>query len=252
MFGRVQLMSFPVNGYRLLPWSGYWAPNFPGGSYPNSIWRPTPGNSSSISGNNGALIAGATAPGIGTVLAGFSPAHFNAVISTELTSDETSTPNKTITDYIAASSGGLFMMVKPSNTGATATGNTYDDTPLLIDTNADFGMTFSTLGLAGFAYDGAYKIAEFLTLSASAWHVCAVTYDGSNITLRCDSQTPKSVACSTLTIFTGALQIGLGYGAAHNYSGDIMEIGFFKGYAPTTTDYNNYKSYVNTTYGLSL
>jgi len=252
MIGRIQFPYRTVRGYQSLPWSGYWAPNFPGGTYPNSIWYPTPSNNGGISGSNGAIIAGATAPTLGTALAGFTPAHFGSGAGAELTSDVNNTPIKEMSDYVGTTAGGIIAMFNSSALGNFATGNTYDDTPIVIDGNGDFGLTFNSLGMAGFAYDGSYKITASISFSISAWHIVMLAYNGTTLSVQIDSGTAKTVSCGTITVLTGEVLMGLGYAQLHNFAGDIMEFGFFKGYTPTSTDYANYKSYVNSTYSLSL
>jgi hypothetical protein len=110
----------------------------------------------------------------------------------------------------------------------------------------------TTSGIGGFVYDGAYKLAR-VACGLGAWHLAMVRWDGTNIGVTLDSGSETTTAAGTATVMTGTLVNGLGYPnpTSKYFAGSILELAT-AAYTFSTSDYANFKSYVNARYGLSL
>jgi hypothetical protein len=150
----------------------------------------------------------------------------------------------------------MFALIKVISADAP-TGNIYDDAPVLIDGNADWGMTVSetggviTVAVISYGSDSSYHWAT-ATMSAGAYHLVIAKYDGTTITIEVDGVAGTPAACpGPLAIFTGSLQAFYGYGGSHFLNADVIELDV----APRTygaSEIADVYTYINSKYALTL
>lgn len=226
----------------------------PGGSFfdPSSMnltgWfrtdfsgAPWVGVASSGSSGSKSLVHSATDPTAGPTINGKTPANY--------TSNATLTDSTAITSYVSTSASGIAGLINATS-AASPSGNTYDDPAIFRDTNADYGVTYTTDGVRLFAYDGSYKEVH-ASVSTGSWHAFFAWHDGTHLNLQIDSGSPVTpVSCNTLAILTGSIVSGQGYGGVY-IDMSVAEL-ITSQSAWSGTDISNLLDYFNGRYGLSL
>lgn len=215
--------------------SGWWR-----ASYTGLPWAPTA--SAGSSGSNGSFVTNLDDPNIGTSLNGYDCANFDGI-------GHNAKNNTDITSFVTTTAGSLIVLFQGDAQDAP-TGSIYNDTAIFRDSNADFGMTYTTSGVTAFAYDGAYK-TKSVTCNTGAPHLIMMTVNGTNLAVTIDSAAEVTQACGTLSALTGSLSLGVAYGGATSLNGRIWEV-MTSTSVLNSTNYGNIKSYVNSRYGLAL
>ena len=213
--------------------SGWWR-----ASYAGAPWAANA--SAGASAANGNLVTNLSDPTAGTAQNGFTPAAFtggqNLTNATDASTFFTSTNATIIALFYGVAAGA------PS-------GNIYDDPAIYHDGNADFGLTYTTSGLTGYAYDGAYQ-SKSVAVATGAYHLVMLRTNGSVLGMTLDSAAETTVACGTKAALTGGGQVGVGYGGG-GISGRLLEL-MFSPTAISNANYANVKSYCNSRYTLAL
>lgn len=215
--------------------SGWWR-----ASYTGAPWVANA--SAGGSGGNGDMATNLSDPGTGTAQNGYTPPDFNGTAN--------NLRNTTDISNFASTTGSTVICLFRADTAAAATGNVYDDAALIVDTNADYGLTFTTSGIGGFMYDGAYK-SKYVACATGAYHIVMMRHNGTNLGMTLDSAAEVTQACGTLTSLTGGINTGSGYGGAHFFDGRILEL-MISNTVLTNTEYGNVKTYCNSRYSLAL
>ncbi len=216
--------------------SGWWRAAYAG--------APWAGNASAgVSGTTGALVTGGSDPAVGTTQNGYAPAEFVDTGSDFLT-------NATDATTLFTTTAGSIVCLFRAASAAAPDATDYYDAPFYRDTNADVLMTFTTSGVGGVLYDGAYKTLD-VACGINAYHLAMLRWDGADMGITIDSAAETTTACGPLTSMTGTMVAGQGYTAAHYLDARVLELMT----SPTTisdADYGNIKSYANSRYGLAL
>lgn len=217
--------------------TGWWRAHYNG-----LPWAPTA--SAGTSGSNGNFVTAGSDPTNGSTLNGLACANFDGIA--HLATNATD-----ITSYATTSAATIIVLFQGDAQGAP-TGSIYDDCAIIRDSNADFGLTYTTNGVTGMAYSGGY-ISKSVSCPTGAPHLVMMTIDGTNLSMTIDSAAAVTQACATSTVMTGNLIIGASYnsGTQRFLNGRIWEI-MLANTKLTTGNYNDIKSYVNARYGLAL
>jgi hypothetical protein len=151
-----------------------------------------------------------------------------------------------------ASAGSVSILYK-ANSGLSAAGsNALNDAGLLQGTGGYFGIGVNSTGVSVRLDDGASgrNLAAAATHNGSTWNLAQVKWDGTNLKVRVNSGSWVTGTCGAMGNLTSALKIGV-TGAVYYFPGVIEEV--FT--SPTTlsdANFDNIKSYVNSTYSLAL
>ncbi len=217
-----------------LSWSGLWY-----ASYAGAPWAARA--SAGASGSNGNLVTNLNDPSTGTAQNGLTPADFDG------TNDNLR--NLTLDSTFYTTTAGSIVALFRADTAAAPTGNVYDDPTLFRNTNSNVGISYTTSGFGGYAYDGAYK-SKYVAAATGAYHLVMMDWDASNIGMTLNSAARVTSACGTLTLGGDAVNVGMGY-ASTCIDGRLLMLGTsttkFSG-----ANYTNIKSWVNSTFALSL
>ncbi len=215
--------------------TGWWR-----ASYAGAPWAATASAGTSLA--NGGLTTNSDDPTVGTTQNGYAPADFNG--------SGNNLRNVTDITSFATTTASTIVALFRADTAAAPTGNIYDDASLFIDANADYGLSFTTSGVGGFATAGVYK-SKYVACATGAYHLVMMRHNGVNLGMTLDSAAEVTSVCGTLTALSGNIDTGRGYGAAHFFDGRILEL-MIAGVALSDGDYANIRGYVNTRYGLAL
>jgi hypothetical protein len=222
-----------------LPLTGWWR-----ASYAGSPWTPTA--SAGSSGTNGNLALNSSEPDIGTAVNGYDPALFVSANEDDLQT------TATFADLFNVDSGTIIVLVKPT-TLAAAEANTFGDAPLLKESGINFGLHVSSGGIKGAIYSGAWVYSGGVAISTGAWALVQMTWDGVNMRVRKNGGSWDSVACGSVDsgALTGTMFVGRPFGTTNWLNAAVSEVAT----ADTVIsdgNLDNYLSYANSRYGLSL
>lgn len=233
--GLVNRQSSPIFNPATLPLSLWIKPSFAG-----MPWVGTA--STGVSGSHN-LITQSDDPTAGTAVNGKVPALFNGS-SNFIATDANSTT------FLGAH-GSVWYLFKATSAPADP-GTNYGRGNILTDpVNAELTFGFTSLGITGTIYAGAYK-ENYVACSANAWHLAQWRYDGSNLSGRVDGGSWVDVPCGNYTSITpSAFRIGTSYTNLVRFTGSILEIATSTS-ALSNADFNNVLSYARSTYGLAL
>lgn len=168
------------------------------------------------------------------------------------TSGAGTTADSFMDSYITTSafSGALMFNASaaPSDFGA---GSSYLNAQIMADhTNALFGVGFSANGVNVWQYDGTWDRVQY-ACATSSWHAFMFYYDGTNLNARLDNGGWSSVARSAgfggFGLSSQNWAISGGPYSSASFSGSVMEAGLSK-VDFSHTDFDNYYSYLKTTY----
>ncbi len=218
--------------------SGYWRANYGGDPWSATATSGTSSFTGSLDGGS----SGALAPTVGASQNSKTPAEYDGATLYQNNATDASTLFTTTAATIVC----LFR----ASAAPTATGNIYDDPAIYCDANADFGLTFTASGIAGFAYDGGYQ-TQAVACGTGAYHLVRFRIDGANLGITLDNGSEQTVSCSTLAVLTGGVQVGQGYAGLAYFGGRILELMLL----PTVlsdADYVSFGQYCQTVYALSL
>lgn len=217
--------------------SGWWR-----GSYGGLPWAATA--SAGVSATTGSLVAG-IAPDVGSAVNGYTPAELVAAN----------------TDYMQNATDALTLLTKAAgtiiclfnadiaNVHSTTDGGRLD-APLYRESNDTCIFSFADNGVSIGVYQSGYKWAT-KACSTGAWHLAMARWNSSVVGITLDSEAEVTTVCGLLTVLTGTMYCGYGYGGTNKFDGKIMEL-MMSPTALTNTDYGNIKSYVNSRYALAL
>ncbi len=159
-----------------------------------------------------------------------------------------------VTDGLAvtSSNGGVIFLFNPDATSTSPTGLIFNDPTVVSSLGGTFGVSYTTAGVSGWGSDGAYKEAV-ATCSSGSWHLVMFRWDGVNMGITVDSASEVTVAFGPmLNLADSLLVFGNVLGSYPGvWAGKMAELMIMDS-TPSPTDYANFKSYVNTTYGLAL
>jgi hypothetical protein len=217
--------------------SGVWVPDYPGTSWSSSA-------SNGTSGSRTALTAeGTGAPAQGVAQNGHIPPDFTG--GTALGSSDD------ITNFVTTSAGGVFFLYD-ADTLSSPSGTIYQDSCVFTDGNGDLGIAITSAGATAFAYDGSYELTPAQVWAVGGYNVGMMRWNGTTLGLTVNSSgTEQTIACNTLTIMTGPLQLGEGYGGLNALDGRLLEIWFLP-FTPTRQNFLDYITYCDAQYSLSL
>lgn len=218
--------------------TGWWR-----GSYSASPWTGTA--SAGASGGND-LSEATTPPGVGATQNGFAPIDCNGTTQFLATSGQLNT-------YVNDAAGSCWVLFR-ADTAAASGGATVrvDDAGIVAqDSGATaWGITYSTDGVCGFIYDGAYQ-EIVVTAATGSYHLAQMKWDGVNLYFRTNSGVWQNLACTGISgAAAGVFVTGRNYAAAF-YDGRVLDIGLTDAVL-SDTEFDNIKSYVNSRYALSL
>jgi hypothetical protein len=191
-----------------LPLSGWWRAN-----YTAAPWAAVASAGTSLA--NGDLVTNGNDPSPSAPQNGYTGPDFDGT-------NDNLRNLADITDFVTTTAGTLICLFR-ADTADNATGNTYDDAALFLDTNADFGLTFTTSGVTGFAYSGGYQ-AKTVACGTGGYHLVMMRINGSTLGITLDSAAESTQACGTLGVLTGSIGVGSGYGGTHHFDGRILEL----------------------------
>ena len=177
-------------------------------------WAAT--SSAGASGTTGSLVAG-SAPSAGTALNGKGVASFNGT-SNYLANATTASGN------IWSTTGGLTIALVKFRSEASPSGSTYNDPPIIADTNYDCGITVSTSGATGFGYDGSYEIPTPVSMNTTAFHFVMHRWNGTTEGITIDTAAESTHALGTITIMSGTLVVGQSYFPTQYSAMELVEL----------------------------
>lgn len=228
-------------------WTGWMRASYSGSPWAGTASTGTSGSHSFAESTN--------PPTTGTAVNGFTPAHFNGTNST--LSDQANFSNV----YLSASAYSVFMLVKASGAAAPAA-NVYDN-PQLFGTSrqtlgiATMGIAWSTSGVNAWhetVSGSTWVQTGWVAMSASAWHLVTVTYNGSNLVLGVDNVTSSTIAAGNIVsadLNQCLTFLGDNYNHAHFAAMDVLEV--FVAQSSQSSIIGNLKTgYINPRYALSL
>ena len=192
---------------------------------------------------NGSLVTAGSDPTAGTSYNGHVSANFASASSQYLT-------NPTDAAVLYGTSAKTIVALLAAGGAVAPTGNVYDDAAIVVDANADTGMSYTTSGYTMFVYDGAYK-SKSVPMSGSALHLVMGRHDGANLGMTLDSAAEVTQAAGNSAVMTGTLYVGRGYLGAKFFDGKIEEL-MIASAVLTPSNYADIKSYCNTRYNLTL
>lgn len=215
--------------------SGWWRANYTG-----APWAAVASAGASLA--NGDFATAGNDPATGAAQNGFTPPDFDG------TNDNLM--NSTLDTTFFTSTAGSIVCLARADNAALPTGNIYDDATVFRNVNSNEGLSFTTNGWTGYAYDGAYKTNAVGCLTG-AYHLVMMTWDSSNIGMTLDSAAEVTSACGTLTLGGDSVNTGRGYAGGSFFDGRILEL-MTSATKLSGANYANIKSYVNSRYALSL
>lgn len=187
------------------------------------------------------LINAGSDPSSGSALGGQPTADFNG-------SANTLTTAAAVTAYASTTASTVIVLFN-ADTAAAPSGNIYDDPAFLRDANADYGLTFTSSGVTAFAYQSGYK-SKTIATATGGWRLAIMRHNGTLLGLQIDSGSQQTVACGTLTVLTGVLDIAFGYGGGF-YDGRIAEL-MTSDTCLTDPNVADLKTYFNARYGTTF
>jgi hypothetical protein len=130
----------------------------------------------------------------------------------------------------------------------------YGDAAIFTLGGSNLGLTFTTAGATGFAYDGAYK-SNSVACPTGAYHLVMMRTNGTTLGMTIDSAAEIRIACGPF-INGGGAGVASRVGSAYTpgtpfFDGRILEL-MVSNAALTDADYANLKRYVNARYALAL
>lgn len=212
------------------------------GSYGGEPWVGQASLGASAANGDLTQAAGSWEPAVGAAVNGVTPA--------DLDGTDDYLENATDAATLFSTTEGTILGMIYGDAADVSTGNIYDDAPVFRDSNADHGVTFTTAGLRGFAYDGGYKSVT-VAAATGAWHAFMMRRRDGKIGMTVDSGAESTADCGTATVLTGTVLVGLGYGSAHYFNGKIAELAA-SATAISKTGFRNFKAYCNSRYSLAL
>jgi hypothetical protein len=205
-----------------------------------SPWAGTASLGSSGDGNH--YWGAASPPVTGTAVNGHVPVHF--------ASSKYMVANLTVDQYFGAHAYDIIMLVKAASAAAPS-GAAINDPPFLGEAAGNFGLSFSTNGVAGVHYDGVYRETTPIAMSAGSWHMIRMRYNGTNVAVSVDNGAPQTVNAGDLSSMSSlTLQLSKNYTATFQPFDCLETI-----ISPTVISDPNVasiKARFNSLYGLSI
>lgn len=189
----------------------------------------------------------ATPPANGAALNGYDTADFDGT-NDYLESTDFAEVCVPVGGYVAA-----VLFRADALQDATVYPNTYNAAGLLSDPYG-FNLGVDDEGLAIGHYDGAWKEDRLAGVSTGTWTLGQVRYDGTEITLRLNGgawSTPLAAGSLGTPGSTYLLRMGyVALSATRYYDGRIAEV--ITAASLSDGDLDNYRSYLNARYGISV
>jgi hypothetical protein len=229
----------PVFDITTLAWSGLWR-----ASYSGAPWAGVA--SAGVSGTTGNLAAG-TAPTTGTAQNGLTPAAFAAASSQYLT-------NATAVSTVFTHAAGSIVALVYGVSAVAAAGNPYDDPAIFVDQGTgSVGLTHTASGFKAFLYDGVSYKTRTAAAATGSYHLVMLDWDASTLGLTLNSGARDSIAIAGggWNVNAGNINVGRGYLTSAFIDARILMVGCSASQF-SAGNYANIKSYVNSTYALSL
>ena len=218
--------------------SGWWR-----ASYGGAPWSPTA--SAGASGTDGNLVVG-TAPSVGTAVGGLTPAAFNGSTQYLQTANGPGT-------YVTLGAGTIWVLAYVVSAPATL-GAPYLD-PCFLSTNGggEVSVSYSSSGFVASLYDTAYETTTAISFTTGAYHLFQMTWNGTTLSARVDGGTAQTKAAGNIDTFGGltCLNVGTNYNAGDFVNARILEVVTATSAFSTATA-DNYRSYANNRYGISV
>ncbi len=193
----------------LLTLTGLWR-----GSFAGTPWTGV-ASAGSSSGKNLPVLGGSQVPGIGTAINGFAPATFNGTNQALANTADTTTAFITTTAYF------FSFLIKPVTAVADTT--VYDNPGLVTEAGGNWGIVFSSAGVRVY-HSSATK--NTLALATGSYAQVDITFTGGVLKMRKNggAWTTVSSVAATGGITASAFRVGINYGGAAKFTGDMMEI----------------------------
>ncbi len=190
--------------------TGYWKPNYSG-----TPWVGTASAGNSASHNISQVSTPATN---GTAVDGATPASF------EGTDDYLQDATIAGANYLSASAYTVVILVKPVG-GAAPNANAYADQKLYSHSGDIQGISWTTSGVRAFHFNGVnFTPTSHVACSAGAWHMVAVTYDGTTLSISVDNGTPATIARGNVGSLGASALLTLSKGDANFAQEDVLEV----------------------------
>lgn len=213
-------------------------------SYANP-WTPTA--SAGTSGANGNLTG--TNTSAGAAVNGYTPVNLNG------TSAFLSLATANVTDLVTTTAA-TYIILAQTSAAVAAAAAFYDDPGLMMPSSGNAGLVFTSSGVRMGTYDTAPRQTVSIAQATGAWFMAAGRIDAGNV--KCRVSCGGVTADATPVAIPGApsalgsdLFVGKNYVGAKWVAGQALAIVTYN-YAVTDTVLDNWKSYFNTTFALSL
>ncbi len=185
------------------------------------------------------------APDVGAALNGFNTADFEAANLDFL-------DTAVLTTMFAAdgTQGSCAFLINIESRAA-------DDASVFLESNIFTCSTprvmlvASTSGIRAGLFDGAWKATAKQALANATWGLAQMRWNSTNLESRVNSGAWQTVAAGTPTILTGTVQLGRSTQSVNFFDG-LMADAFTAATRFSDADFDKYKTYVNTRYGLAL
>ncbi len=183
-----------------------------------------------------------TAPSNATTLNGMNVAAFDG------SNDVLIQGTGTLDDYINAAAYSVVMLVRPKS-AASAAGNIYDNDQIVSDSGGNFGVAWSSSGVAAWHYDGDWTATGWTALTGNTWAMVSSVYNGTDMSCRVNNGTAATQAQGNVSGLGVTLRLGQNFGSVFTEM-DVAELMISD--TELTTQLADVKSYFNTRYGLAL
>lgn len=222
---------------RNLNLTGWWSTNYSG--------VPWAGNNSSSNSLQHILSSGGTAATVGENLNSLATANFTSASSHSLIDS-----SNALSAYVSSNQYTYIALLRPSSPAAP-TGNIYDNPTFIGDNAGNFGVVYSTSGIAVHHFSSpTYYQTEWVNCPAGQWYFVAVTYDGIVLRFYLNSIRVVPISIPSLTLGT---TLRVGRGASTNYANfSLAELMISKNALTPDVIESIRERYFNPRYNLSL
>lgn len=213
-------------------------------SYGGSPWLGTA--SLGASGTND-LTEATNPPGVGAAQGGYTPGDLDGV--NDLLSADDSAPA-----MMPGASGvwSVFALLRPDALPADS-GNAFANPGIIGNTGLHCVLAVSAAGVHGLVQDSiGYKQVVAAGLSAGAYALAQVRFDGSAIEARVGGGAWSSTASGVMLATTGTVLVGTNYSSSVFFDGQILAVGFSKVAFLSTGTLDGIRAFLGARYGLSL
>lgn len=216
--------------------SGYWKAAYAG--------TPWVGQSSAGSSSARNLAHATLAPAVGSTLNSLATADFNG---TTHRLDGTNV----MTDFISNATGSLVCLFNADTAFAdTGSASIMSQPALVCETSARLTLGFTSSGVRFGCYNGSNTDSIAVAAAPGLWHLAQARYASNTIELRVDSGAWSTASRATV-LSTGTIRMGASWNGGRFFDGKIA-LGLLSDVRESDTTFENIRTWVNTTFALSL